>query len=131
MKRRVINTLTWNAYVIVLIGGRRSQWLHCFDGLHIERKLAEFWCDHMEGLPDRGATVLFDPKHPGYCHVYFPRIDLKSAEFEGAVAHEMFHATYAILRKNQVQLHPESEEAFAYLLEYLTREFWTWARKAT
>lgn len=41
------------------------------------------------------------------------------------VAHECFHATWSLLKQKGLELHESSEEAYAYMLEWLLREILT------
>lgn len=42
----------------------------------------------------------------------------------GLLAHEVFHAVDMILRDIQITLSADSDEAYAYLLDYVTVQFW-------
>lgn len=58
------------------------------------------------------------------CRPSFVRVDtLKmNAEDISAMAHEMAHATFYIMRDVEIGVNSESEEAFAYLQGYLLEE---------
>ena len=49
---------------------------------------------------------------------------LSDAEDKGVVAHEFFHATLYKMYWAGMELHSETEEAFAYELQYLTNQFY-------
>lgn len=52
----------------------------------------------------------------------------KEPEFNTAI-HEIFHATCHILYQCEISENQETEEVYAYLLEYLTNEFLPWILK--
>jgi hypothetical protein len=54
---------------------------------------------------------------------------LSDAEDKGVVAHEFFHATLYKMYWAGMELHSETEEAFAYELQYLTNEFYNQVNK--
>lgn len=43
---------------------------------------------------------------------------------KGTTAHEIFHCVEFILRKLQMKLCPENDEAYAYLIGYVTEQFY-------
>lgn len=68
---------------------------------------------------------MYSHETPGNVFVYFPRgLRHDDPQDLGAVAHEMLHVTHKILTNKGLTLSNETEEAFAYLHEYLTRELW-------
>jgi hypothetical protein len=54
---------------------------------------------------------------------------LSDAEDKGVVAHELFHATLYKMYWAGMELHSETEEAFAYELQYLTNQFYNQINK--
>lgn len=63
--------------------------------------------------------------------VSFPTIDGKSpiiwmasTEDQGVIAHEIFHTTLNIMYWAGLDLNSETEEAFAYEVQYLTNQFY-------
>jgi hypothetical protein len=54
---------------------------------------------------------------------------LFDAEDKGTVAHELFHAMLYKMHWAGMELHSETEEAFAYELQYLTNEFYNQVNK--
>lgn len=54
---------------------------------------------------------------------------LSDAEDKGVVAHEFFHATLYKMYWTGMELHSETEEAFAYELQYLTTQFYNQINK--
>jgi hypothetical protein len=54
---------------------------------------------------------------------------LSDAEDKGVVAHEFFHATLYKMYWAGMELHSETEEAFAYELQYLTSQFYNQVNK--
>ena len=53
------------------------------------------------------------------CLIY---VDKECAGNLAAIAHEIFHAVYYIMKESGVKLSEDSEEAFAYLTEYLMKQ---------
>lgn len=45
-----------------------------------------------------------------------------SPEYKGILAHEVFHVTSILLRSRGMSLVKESEEAYAYLIEFIYRK---------
>jgi hypothetical protein len=129
-RRHVIDARVWNSDVIILIGGSQKQWRKTFIASGIPTKSIDNWIPHMEALTPRAATTLFTPDVPWYCHVYFTRDPTHKAVDVGAVAHELFHVVANLLRQKHLDLYWQSEEAYAYFLEYLVREFWSIKRLA-
>jgi hypothetical protein len=54
---------------------------------------------------------------------------LSDAEDKGVVAHEFLHATLYKMYWAGMELHSETEEAFAYELQYLTNQFYNQINK--
>ena len=54
---------------------------------------------------------------------------LYDAEDKGVVAHEFFHATLYKMYWAGMELHSETEEAFAYEIQYLTTQFYNQVNK--
>ena len=54
---------------------------------------------------------------------------LSDADDKGVVAHEFFHATLYKMYWAGMELHSETEEAFAYELQYLTTQFYNQVNK--
>lgn len=44
---------------------------------------------------------------------------------QGVLVHEVFHAVYFIFNRIGLELTRDSEEAYAYFIDYLTREFYS------
>lgn len=53
-----------------------------------------------------------------------PIIWMSSIEDQGVIAHELFHTTLNIMYWAGMELNSETEEAFAYQLQYLTNSFY-------
>lgn len=53
-----------------------------------------------------------------------PIIWMSSIEDQGIIAHEMFHTTLNIMYWAGMELNSETEEAFAYQMQYLTNSFY-------
>ena len=63
--------------------------------------------------------------------VSFPIVDgkspivwMSSIEDQGVIAHELFHTTLNIMYWTGMELNSETEEAFAYQVQYLTNSFY-------
>ena len=74
-----------------------------------------------EGVNDytQGVTV-YKATYNAFV-VWFPHLPTSPLEF-GFVSHEIFHAAHAIMKNVGVNLSDDSEEAYAYLIGYLTRK---------
>lgn len=53
-----------------------------------------------------------------------PIIWMSSIEDQGVIAHEMFHTTLNIMYWAGMELNSETEEAFAYEIQFLTNSFY-------
>lgn len=53
-----------------------------------------------------------------------PIIWMSSIEDQGIIAHELFHTTLNIMYWTGMELNSETEEAFAYEMQYLTNSFY-------
>jgi hypothetical protein len=53
-----------------------------------------------------------------------PIIWMSSIEDQGVVAHELFHTTLNVMYWAGMELNSETEEAFAYEMQYLTNSFY-------
>lgn len=71
----------------------------------------------------KGRTV-FDPEYNAF-FVWLPQKP-KTAQETGFLVHELFHASYAILKNIGSDLCDESEEVFAYMLGYVTEKTIDW-----
>jgi hypothetical protein len=71
-----------------------------------------------------GRGVTFGPQEDKPIIIW-----LYDIEDKGVVAHELLHATLHIMRWVDVDLHPETEETFAYELQYLTNQFYNQINK--
>lgn len=56
--------------------------------------------------------------------VYLPSLSLKAGSLE-VIIHELSHVVFLILGDVGVQVDPDNNEAFAYLLGYLVRQVFT------
>lgn len=69
---------------------------------------------------DAHGFTLYDSVK-GVFVVYMPKLPDDAASF-GFLSHEIFHASTAIMDAVGVELSESSEEAYAYLVGYLTRK---------
>ena len=101
----------WRYEVIILTGMTQKEafaYLELVDQSEVE---------HAQGL----TIVNLMPNKDGlYCLAAWFQDEFPSVNI---VAHEMFHVTYYILNFREIGLSRSSEEAFAYLLDYLVSEF--------
>ena len=58
----------------------------------------------------------------GFVIVRFKNKIKKDAESIGLIAHEAYHATYSVLNKIGIQPGFETEEVYAYLIQFLVKE---------
>jgi hypothetical protein len=58
----------------------------------------------------------------GFVIVRFRNKIKKDAESIGLVAHEVYHATYSVLNRIGIQPGFETEEVYAYLIQFLVKE---------
>ncbi|WP_270546562.1 hypothetical protein [Butyricimonas paravirosa] len=65
----------------------------------------------------RGHTYMFDT---GQLVLYMPNVPKRIDDFV-TLNHEIFHCTILILKRIGVSLSDDSEEAYAYLYEYITK----------
>ncbi len=82
-----------------------------------EIKDKEFWSVEKNG---HGRTVLFGS---GQTLIRMPKVPKTSKEY-GSLQHEIFHATEFILSHIGMSLCKKSDEAYAYLIGYLTTEIY-------
>lgn len=59
-----------------------------------------------------GQTIIRLPKHPNNCEEF------------GTLSHEIFHAVVYIMERIGMKLSGSSDEAYAYLIGYITEQFW-------
>lgn len=126
MKSFKIKCDVWNSEVIVMIGGKRRQHRSILKKARVEDDLRNRWLSILDSSRKAGgALTMFSHETPWYAFVYFSSHDTTDGHTQiGTVAHEMFHAASAILHRKGVTLGRKSEEAYAYLIEHLTREYW-------
>ena len=61
----------------------------------------------------------------GFVIVRFRNKIKKDAESIGLVAHEAYHASYSVLNRIGIQLGFETEEVYAYLIQFLVKKIIT------
>ncbi len=63
-----------------------------------------------------------------YCELYdftlYVCIGKPDPEAHGILAHEIMHATFAILRRSGMKFSQKSEEAYTYLAEWITEKIY-------
>ena len=65
----------------------------------------------------------------GFVIVRFRNKIKKDAESIGLVAHEAYHASYSVLNRIGIQLGFETEEVYAYLIQFLVKKIITFKTK--
>ena len=58
-------------------------------------------------------------KHEGFLVTFNLKNEFRSVN-HGCIAHEVFHAASMLLRSRDVELSVESEEAYSYLIDWMT-----------
>lgn len=128
MKKIVIDARVWNSDVIVMIGGTAKEWGRLFDREHVATDAKAYWLERMAactyGRGQFGAITMFSESTPWQVYVYLPTKPRKTVEGLCTVTHELLHVAIAILRRKNVPLTVETEEAYTYLTEHLTRSLW-------
>lgn len=124
MKRnkRIVFVILHNIYpydVLVSLGQTDEQFRQTiinYQGKSVLKKIEE---ENKESLKIDGQGKAYTGEE---C---IPFIRLKNYPFSlrdhGTLAHEIFHIAYFILNKSGMPLTEDSEEAYAYLIDYLTK----------
>jgi hypothetical protein len=124
----VIHVHVWNTDVIVFIGGTAKQRDKVLERERVPADTRAFWSERMEstnfGYGQLGALTMFSEATPWHAYVYFPATPRKTVEGISQVTHEMLHVAIAILRRKDIPLVRETEEAYTYLTEHLVRLLW-------
>lgn len=98
----------------------------CQTPKQIKEELSKHPVDDLDGLlsaihPNKAGTYYaITASHEGDIYVFFNETGLN----HGTIAHEIFHATCRIASTVGLPLSRKSEEAYAYLLGYITKEFY-------
>jgi hypothetical protein len=79
-----------------------------------------------ENLDSTVTSVDFDARAVSFATVDGkpPIIWMASTEDQGVIAHEIFHTALNIMYWTGMELNSETEEAFAYEVQYLTNSFY-------
>jgi hypothetical protein len=73
-----------------------------------------YWCSHLNQTTHIACFVVKDG---------FPVIRFFDENPDaGLIAHECFHAVYSILESKKIALCHETEEVYAYLIQFLLKE---------
>lgn len=78
-------------------------------------EVSEYWPDGIGAF-----THVFDSRN---CFMRFKILNV-DPKFHDQVAHEIFHCAAAILDHMGIKLGSKPEEAYAYLIGYITRQFY-------
>lgn len=99
----------------------------------IVKKMQEqgFWLDIEKNEALKWATMTPRTKMRVLYHDDQPRAvvfgDMK--QDVGTLAHEAFHITYALLNSRGLELSSDSEEAYAYCIDWYTKQLGMWCQK--
>lgn len=119
-KVKKIDIGIYKTWITVFVGSRKefSDWLRKDKKNIVYKTLADFVIDGNEqsGFGDFYSSDEYRPT--------FVRLDSfkMNADDISAMAHEMAHATFYIMRDVDIDVCSESEEAFTYLQGYLVME---------
>ena len=103
----------------------------CQTEKQIRQELSKHPVDDLDGLisainpNNAGKYYAITATHSGDVYVFFNPNGMN----KGTIAHEIFHATCYITKHIGLPLTAESEEAYAYLLGYITVEFYKQLKK--
>lgn len=75
----------------------------------------------LNGEPRQGLASY----NGGLCIISVKDFDIKNPDHMGTLAHEIFHAADLILREKGLRLDDSSDEAWAYLIGYITKQFYS------
>lgn len=114
----IVDIPLYKCSVVFLIESTVEEWKEFFDKQYKEGRL--------QSSNDSGVREELEAKTPGFvlatglndyiCYI-------SNANNAGLVVHELFHVTNAVLQDKGVELGLKGE-AYAYLIEYLTNEFY-------
>lgn len=104
----------FNSQVVVLIGHTQNEVLDWIKKNIDKPEHKSLALEAMTNIPNnvRGRTVLLSG---GGSIIWI--IEQKNS----TIVHELFHSTYHILKNREIPLSEDTEEVYAYLLEYLTK----------
>lgn len=103
--------------------------LVCFgDKFELHEALAPFIgeddaCEVIGNIPRASVGRTMIDEGRGIYFLWLPQVPSSAAHF-GVLAHEIAHAAIGIMQKIGVSLSPESEEAYTYLIQYLTERIY-------
>ena len=102
-------------HIPVNIYPQEVYYIHC-DRAYLEKTADEFFDDDTPDIPNtsEGGVFLMEKEGRGVLVIWVSN--------ERDIAHEVFHCANHILDVCGLELSPESEEAYAYLIGYLDSE---------
>lgn len=103
---------------ILVFFGDKSVLIKCLRRYLEDRQIEKF---DRYITTEKGCSCMFDT---GQLILYMPNVPKKLDDFT-TLNHEIFHCTTLILKRIGVSLSPESEEAYAYLYEYITQRIFS------
>lgn len=118
MKTIVISVDIYNRDIVVHIGELKS--LRKYIKKFLSKKVIAEVCEHLDQC-SLGKTI--EIENSGII-VYLPQYT-DSAKDRAILTHELFHATYMILKKAGIDCTDVSDEAYAYLLQFLVEKAFT------
>ena len=115
---KIVDVLLYRCSVVFLIESTLEEWKTFFDEQYKDNKLqSSNDADVREMFEDNTSGFVISTGLNDYiCYI-------SNSENAGLVAHEIFHAANAVLQGRGVTL-DSSGEAYAYMIEYLTNEFY-------
>lgn len=119
-KAFVVDIPIYHAQIFFFFGDNKEKLLFCAEEVMHERGFKAF-CAVIDSM-NVGDKIAYTIKKYGKYNapvVWMPCVT-KSYDDEAALAHEIFHAAVALLGSKGLFLNDSSEEAYAYLIDYIT-----------
>ncbi len=110
----VINIPLYKTYIGVFIDCKHKDVKKWAD-----RYAVEITDKHFEDIADTAGRCIYTDK---VFTLLLTRKGRSDAEFMGVIAHEMMHVTAILMEVVNIKLNEHTDEAYAYLMEYLVRE---------
>ena len=121
-------------YTIYVIIGNPKLFRDCMDKIwkKPEEDIIIGWIETLEKRQKEGCFATTYHLESNDIIIFFaqPSIPKESpANFHNYIAHEIFHATSYVMQTINMPLGEDSEEAFAYLIGYITEQFYNQLKK--
>lgn len=117
-KAFVVEIPIYYTQILFFFGANKQDLLRCAKEVMDDTKYLEF-AKEMKEVEVKNGFTMENVEGGSYLLVWMPN-DIQTYEEEGSLAHEIFHATYHTLRIKGCCLDNSSEEAYAYLIGYIT-----------